>query len=479
MGSPSANTRTLPTNVQVSQSCGITRFPVSAAVASRCVPSRRGRFHDRIPKGAGRHAESAPSAPLVTAAQAILHFAAPPSAKSQCPPGIRPALSAPVASTCLLLRNPPPQETTTHPSAPFSSGKSRSAEPSPHRQLGARPRTPVPARSRPQHFSGTLPGASAAPEPPAADSQSPHVAQALLPVLFSSFFSAPSVSLRSDLFSFSVYSVLFLCDLCVNSSSSRFSKLLRRLQFHRLLNRHPGSLPPALRMPRIMLLIRPDNLLHQIVPDHVFVAKLHRADSRNSPANFHGLDQPALLPARQVNLRDVPGNHGLRIESQPRQKHLHLLAGGVLRFVQNHERIVQRPPAHKRQRRNLDDSLLQKPLQLVRIQHVVQRVIQRPHVRINLLLQRPRQKSQSLPRLHRRPRQNNSVHLLGQQRAHRHRHRQISFPRAPRANPERHIVRFNLFHVLPLRRGLRRNHFLAKRPRSSMLKHPPRRFVRL
>src|SRR6266436_1173742 len=438
MGSPSANTRTLPTNVQVSQSCGITRFPVSAAVASRCVPSRRGRFHDRIPKGAGRHAESAPSAPLVTAAQAILHFAAPPSAKSQCPPGIRPALSAPVASTCLLLRNPPPQETTTHPSAPFSSGKSRSAEPSPHRQLGARPRTPVPARSRPQHFSGTLPGASAAPEPPAADSQSPHVAQALLPVLFSSFFSAPSVSLRSDLFSFSVYSVLFLCDLCVNSSSSRFSKLLRRLQFHRLLNRHPGSLPPALRMPRIMLLIRPDNLLHQVVP-----------------------------------------HHGLRIESQPRQKHLHLLAGGVLRFIQYHERIIQRPPAHKRQRRHLNNSLLQKPLQFVRVQHVIQRVIQRPHVRINLLLQRPRQKSQSLPRLHRRPRQNNPVHLLGQQRAHRHRHRQISLPRPARPNPKRHVVRFNLFHVLPLRRGLRRNHFLAKRPRSSMLKHPPRRFVRL
>src|SRR6266436_4841359 len=159
MGSPSANTRTLPTNVQVSQSCGLLRFPVSAAVASRCVPSPRGRFHDRIPKGAARHAESTLSTPLVTAAQAILHFAAPPSAKWRCPPEIRHALSVPAASMCRLLRNPPPRETIEHPLAPFSSDTSHSAAPSPHPESSAPPRTPVPARSPPQHFSGTLPAA--------------------------------------------------------------------------------------------------------------------------------------------------------------------------------------------------------------------------------------------------------------------------------------------------------------------------------
>src|SRR6266481_5568826 len=306
------------------------------------------------------------------------------------------------------------------------------------------------------------------------------------PISPSTFFRNSSSGLRCTRTTrcrFSITLRALLCALCVSafssllraSSSSMFSvlKMLSVLSTDlnfRSLFRQPGSLPPALRVPRIMLLIRPDNLLHQVVPHHVLLAELHRADSRNSPANFHGLDQPALLPARQVNLRDVPGNHGLRIESQPRQKHLHLLAGGVLRFVQNHERIIQRPPAHKRQRRNLDDSLFQEPLQFVRVQHVIKRVIQRPHVRINLLLQRPRQKSQSLPRLHRRPRQNNPVHLLRQQRAHRHRHGQIRFSGAAGANPERHVVRFNLFHVLPLRRRLRRNHFLPKRSRPPVLR---------
>src|SRR5258708_28048907 len=228
MGSPSANTRTLPTNVQVSQICGIPRFPVSAAAASRCVPSRRGRFHDRIPKGAGRHAESTLSAPLVTAAQAILHFAAPPSAKSRCPPGIRRALSAPAAAVFQASLNPRPPETTAHPSAPFSSGKSRSAEPSPHPQSSAPPHSPVPARSPPQHFSGPLPTAAASPEPPAADSQS-------RPVLF----SAPSASRRSALFSalslplcpLPALSVVEGCSSSVSSELKMLSVLSTDLNF--------------------------------------------------------------------------------------------------------------------------------------------------------------------------------------------------------------------------------------------------------
>src|ERR1700741_1465697 len=205
----------LQTNVQVSQSCGITRFPVSAAVASRCVPSPRGRFHDRIPKGAGRHAESTPSTPLVTAAQAILHFAARPSAKWQCPPGIRRAFFGPAASVCRASRIPRPQETTAHPSAPFSSDTSRSAAPSLDRRSGAPPHIRPRARSPSSSLAEILPVDLPPPSPRAGGFQSRPVAQALLPVFFSSLFSAPSVSLRSDLFSFSVYSVLFLSDLCV------------------------------------------------------------------------------------------------------------------------------------------------------------------------------------------------------------------------------------------------------------------------
>src|SRR5258708_3077257 len=231
MGSPSANTRMLPTNAHVSQSCCITRFPVSAAIATRCVPSPRGRFHDRIPKGAARHEEYTPSTTLVTAAQAILHFDARPSVKWRCPPEIRRAFFGPAASVCRASRIPRPQETTAHPSGLSSCGTSRSAEPSPHPQSSAPPHSPVPARSPPQHFSGTLPTAAASPEPPAADSQS-------RPVLF----SAPSASRRSALFSalslplcpLPALSVVEGCSSSVSSELKMLSVLSTDLNFRSL-----------------------------------------------------------------------------------------------------------------------------------------------------------------------------------------------------------------------------------------------------
>ena len=194
----------------------------------------------------------------------------------------------------------------------------------------------------------------------------------------------------------------------------------------------------------------------------VFFPELDIADAFNFAAHFQRLDQPALFPLRQVNLRHVPGDHRFRIEAQPRQKHFHLFAGSVLRLVQNHERIVERAPAHERERRHLDNAFFEEPLQFVCVQHVVQRVIERAHVRIDFLLQRSRQESQPLARFHRRPRQNDAVHLLGQQRAHCHGHREIRLPRAPGAGGKHHVVLLNRLHIMPLICAFRRNLFLPK-----------------
>src|SRR5260221_10054563 len=40
-------------------------------------------------------------------------------------------------------------------------------------------------------------------------------------------------------------------------------------------------------------------------------------------------------------------------EAEPREEHLHLLGGRVLRLVEDDERVVQRPSAHERERRHL------------------------------------------------------------------------------------------------------------------------------
>ena len=66
------------------------------------------------------------------------------------------------------------------------------------------------------------------------------------------------------------------------------------------------------------------------------------------------MDEAGALLARQVDLRDVAGDDDLRAEAEPRQEHLHLLRRGVLRLVEDDEAVVERPPAHEGERRDLD-----------------------------------------------------------------------------------------------------------------------------
>jgi len=91
-------------------------------------------------------------------------------------------------------------------------------------------------------------------------------------------------------------------------------------------------------------------------------------------------------------------NHRLGVEAS-RVRTSSSARGGVLRFVQNHERIIQRSPAHKRQRAT---SMMPSPenAPVCPRQHVVQRVVQRPHVRIDFCCSVPGRKpaARLLPR---------------------------------------------------------------------------------
>ena len=84
--------------------------------------------------------------------------------------------------------------------------------------------------------------------------------------------------------------------------------------------------------------------------------------------------QAATCVAGQVDLGDVAGDHDLRAEAEPGQEHLHLLGRGVLRLVQDDERVVEGATAHVGQRRDLDGPGLHQPRDRLRIEHVVQRV---------------------------------------------------------------------------------------------------------
>ena len=87
------------------------------------------------------------------------------------------------------------------------------------------------------------------------------------------------------------------------------------------------------------------------------------------------------LAGRQVDLRDVAVDDGLRAEPQPREEHLHLLGRRVLRLVQDDERVVQRAAPHEREWRDLDGPALHEARERVGAHHLEQRVVQRLHVR--------------------------------------------------------------------------------------------------
>ena len=113
-------------------------------------------------------------------------------------------------------------------------------------------------------------------------------------------------------------------------------------------------------------------------------------------------------------MRYVACDDGLGIKAQAGQKHLHLLAGGILRLIENYERIIQRAAAHKSEGGNFDNTLLQKSFEFVSVEHVVQGVIQRAHVGVDFLLQCAGQKSEALAGFHRRAREDDAVDLLSQ-----------------------------------------------------------------
>ena len=149
---------------------------------------------------------------------------------------------------------------------------------------------------------------------------------------------------------------------------------------------------------------------------------------------------PEALPARQVGLRDVAGHDRLRAEADARQEHLHLLDRGVLRLVENDERIVERAAAHERERRDLDDVALDEARDAIEAQHLVERVVHRPQVRIDLLREIARQEAEPLAGLDRRPHQHDAPHAIGLQRLDRAGDGQVGLARAGRADAEREIV---------------------------------------
>src|ERR1700679_2765803 len=89
-----------------------------------------------------------------------------------------------------------------------------------------------------------------------------------------------------------------------------------------------------------------DDFGDQPVADHIGTGPLRDVDVVDTVQDIDRRTQTRPAGSRQVDLRNIAGDNDFGAESQPSQKHLHLFGGGVLSFVEDDERVVQRSPAH-------------------------------------------------------------------------------------------------------------------------------------
>ncbi len=154
--------------------------------------------------------------------------------------------------------------------------------------------------------------------------------------------------------------------------------------------------------------------------------------------------------AGEVGLVGVAADHHPAVLAEAGEKHLHLHRRGVLRFVEDHEGIRQRAPAHEGDRRDLDFSARQPPLDLFGRHAVVERVVQGAQIGIDLFLHVAGKETELFARLHRRARQDQSLDAAGDELGDGLRHRQIGLAGARGSEREDHVVRHQLPHIMRL-----------------------------
>src|SRR5215207_8398021 len=112
-----------------------------------------------------------------------------------------------------------------------------------------------------------------------------------------------------------------------------------------------------------------DDALHELVANDVLAAEADEVDVLDPGEDVAELD-----------LGDVPGDDELRSEPEPREEHLHLLGACVLGLVEDHERRVERATPHEGERSHLDRAPLEVGVDPLWVEHVVERVEERPQV---------------------------------------------------------------------------------------------------
>src|SRR6266542_2233325 len=187
----------------------------------------------------------------------------------------------------------------------------------------------------------------------------------------------------------------------------------------------PAGYPRAIgrRGAVLVPVVGADDARDELMPHDVTLVEVDERDALDVAEDLARHHEPGSRVG-EVDLRDISRHDRLRTVAEPGEEHLHLWRRGVLRLVEDDEGLVQRAPAHVRERRDLDLAALLRAGEALGWHEVVERVVERPQVRVDLLLKVAREEPKPLPRLDRRPGEDEPRDASLAERGDAHRDRQ-------------------------------------------------------
>src|SRR5262245_9223540 len=144
------------------------------------------------------------------------------------------------------------------------------------------------------------------------------------------------------------------------------------------------SLPRARGLER-RLVVGVDNACHELVPDDVLGGVDDVTNSLDVSEESRRFREARGLSGRQIDLARIAGDDHAAVLAESREKHLHLHRGRILRLIEDDDCVRERASAHESERRDLDLAGLQRAFDDARIHQIVERVVDRAQIRIDLL----------------------------------------------------------------------------------------------
>ena len=89
-----------------------------------------------------------------------------------------------------------------------------------------------------------------------------------------------------------------------------------------------------------MLFVSRDDVLDERMADDIALGKFDDGDAFGIFQNAMCFEQAGMFVRRQINLRFIAGDDGLRAVPEAREEHQHLLGRRVLRLVEDDEGVV-------------------------------------------------------------------------------------------------------------------------------------------